>query len=128
MGRQSKIRRERRENPRKPVRPTPPAPKDLRPPSPYDSAEDAQADVVLVHEALLEHHGVDRLPDNYRPTFFEEREDGAVYMAPWTALFRDKLVAKYGSLEVAEPRIRYTLSVVMGSVIANLSDDELDAP
>jgi hypothetical protein len=127
MGRQSRLRNARKSGGKKPARREPSVgapPVDLDIPNPYDSAEEAKADIELVHEAWKLHYG-DQIPDDFVPPLFL-RDDQGFVGAEWMAVFRDLLVEKYGSLDAAEPRMRFVLGVVAETMVDEIGEGVLE--
>jgi|GEM_PF-4067733 len=79
-------------------------------PDPYQNPADLESDLKLADEAVTEYFG--EVPEDFIPPFLiEDPDNDAISLHPWGAVFRDKMVDKYGSLEVAEPYLKYALGV-----------------
>lgn len=127
MGKQAKIRRERRLKTTKDKRPGPhPGPRRV----PYDDPDEAEDDLELVQEAWEEHFGADKVAENYVPPFFTEEPgpDGVPLMHPWVMTFREKLYMKYGDKDLADRRCSFTLAVLVDTALGDETDEPAPDP
>jgi hypothetical protein len=124
MGKQAKLRQQRRQGARKPIRPLPvplpePEPFDYgpRPGEPYESDEDLKVDAELVRAAWRQHYPVDEMTEDFMPPLILNDREG-VRPAEWIETFRGLMIEKYGATDDTSDRISFMLE--------RIADEHLD--
>lgn len=76
--------------------------------NPYLNDSDLEVDLDLADVSMREYFG--DVPDDFSPPFLsEESTSENIILHPWNAVFRDKMIYKYGSLKKADPYLRYSM-------------------